>query len=759
MKINLKRLALATASVGMLTIYGCGGGGSSTPAADSTNSTTVTPSLGQFSVGTMVKLTKPDGNALSTGTIGANGSVTMTYPPSYTGPIVVTVEGAADVTYFDEGTSTNESFAAGSKLRAVLPAPQAQAGVSALTDAAVANLEAAGGLALATVDTVKQSNNKIAAVFGLTDILLAPTPVNIDAGRKLDHTSLNDQYALVLAAFAKDAKNKGVPLKTYAKTFADDLEDGILDGKQNTKALTNPMTAVSMKAAYIEALNTHATPNSAFVAKGTPLVITSDVREVKVVSNQTDVQLAKALFSELRTTLNSFANNQATGFLDTQVTSFQKDMEANVTPELNRVLSRISTLSNAINIYEEAKAFTANNTNGFTVGTDPTDNSTSVLIRSNGSWESAWYGYANYSYCWTDSSTPANITKVSCTAAGQDSADYTTNTLKLVKFVLTLGSANNAYAYTAQRFNKSVTYTQKTPWLAFGPSIFPTDIPSGSGTLSKALSGSTVTNLAIKGTMPPSTASTGVDNIDIAVARSALSGGNFRYALNGSVSAAQKADSTKVTTLSFDTGSYFDLNESITDVRTPVGVKIIGTAKTAASKFTGTLEFGNFKKDIKGTTETPTFMTFTGAFSDLSAAGAGEFLTGKLQATLIDFNLYDANAPETASNLMKATLEFTGTVQAPNRPLLKLVLAGTKTGLTTASMTLDYSYGSGINIKGSGIVDTADSSKNTMTLSNQAGIQFIVKQNTPTVVTKAGVKLATIENNKINYIDGVSESF
>jgi hypothetical protein len=759
MKINLKRLALATASVGMLTIYGCGGGGGSTPVVDPTNSTKVTPSLGQFSLGTVVKLTKRDGTVLSTGTIGANGSVTLAYLQSYTDPIVVTVEGAADVTYFDEGTSNNESFPAGSKLRAVLPAPQAQAGVSALTDAAVANLEAAGGLAQATADTVKQSNNKIAAVFGLTDILLAPTPVNKDTGAKLDHTSLNDQYALVLAAFAKDAKTKGITLKTFTKTFADDLEDGKLDGKQNTKALTNSMTADSMKVAYLVALKAHATPNSASVAEATPMVITADVTAVKAVSNQSDVQLAKNMFADLRTTARSLTNDKNTGFLNTKPQSFQDDMNANVAPELNRVFSRTSTLSTAINMYEEAKALTANSTKGFTVGTDPIDNSKSALIRSNGSLESAWYGYANYSYCWTDSSTPANITKVSCAAAGQDSADYATNTLKLVKFVLTPGSASNAYAYTAQRFNKSVTFTQTTPWLTFGPSISPTDIPIGSGTLSKALSGSTVTNLTIKGTMPPSTASTGVDNIDISVARSALSGGNFRYALNGSVSAAQKADSTKVTTLSFDSGSYFDLNESITDVRSPVGVKIIGTAKTAASKFTGTLEFGNFKKDIKGASETPTLMIFTGAFSDLSAAGAGEFLTGKLQATLIDFNLYDVNAPETANNLMKATLEFTGTVQAPDRPLLKLVLAGTKTGLTTASMTLDYSYGSGINIKGNGIVDSADTSKNTMTLSNQAGIQFIVKQNTPTVVTKAGVKLATIENNRINYIDGVSESF
>ena len=104
-------------------------------------------------------------------------------------------------------------------------------------------------------------------------------------------------------------------------------------------------------------------------------------------------------------------------------------------------------------------------------------------------------------------------------------------------------------------------------------------------------------------------------------------------------------------------------------------------------------------------------------------------------------------------------------------------MASRSRALVTASGTLNltgtasgagngfYSFGgthtaqTGISITGSGSIDTADSSKNTMTLSNQAGIQLIVKQNGPTEVTKAGVKLATISNNLINYIDGVSESF
>jgi hypothetical protein len=114
---------------------------------------------------------------------------------------------------------------------------------------------------------------------------------------------------------------------------------------------------------------------------------------------------------------------------------------------------------------------------------------------------------------------------------------------------------------------------------------------------------------------------------------------------------------------------------------------------------------------------------------------------------------------ESSNNILKGTLTFTGTVQAPSRPLMRLVLAGTKTGHTTGTMIMNYSYGSGISITGSGVVDTANSSQNTMTLSNQAGVQIVVRQNAPAEVSKAGLKLATIENNRINYMDGVSESF
>jgi hypothetical protein len=71
-------------------------------------------------------------------------------------------------------------------------------------------------------------------------------------------------------------------------------------------------------------------------------------------------------------------------------------------------------------------------------------------------------------------------------------------------------------------------------------------------------------------------------------------------------------------------------------------------------------------------------------------------------------------------------------------------------------VTLNYSYGTN-SITGSGIIDEANSANNTMTLSNQAGIQVVTKTG---LVTKAGsaTPVATILNGKISYADGVTES-
>jgi hypothetical protein len=761
MKITLKGLSLAIASVGMLTIYGCGGGGGSDPLPTST-SVTVTPSLGRFSERTPVKLKKPDGTELASGSLDANGKHTFSLT-GYAGPVVVEVLGGADVTYYDERTKGLAAFAAGKTLRAVMPALQAEVGVTALTNAAAAQLEdPVLGFKNALATTINGANAKVAAVFGLPDILVAPKTVDGTTAATLNVATPGDKYALVLAALAKTATGTNAAADV-ADALASDLKDDKLDGVDSTSStptapIANAPAPATMTTKYEEAATELADETSQSFIKQQPLAVVADVSKITAVTNQSDVNLAKAMFAELRTTLNSFSNG-STGFLDTQATRINADLNANVTPELSKVASRISTLGMAMSMFEDGKAYTSSNTFGLVAGTAP-NNGPAALVRENGSLQAVWNGYGSYDYCWTDSATGVT-SKVSCSHAGTDSADWANNRIKFVVYELT-SPATNQFSYTATRYNRSVTLLNGLI-NALGTPTLPM-VPTGSGTLTKTVSGTTMTGLTINGTLTPSASSatgtlvTGVDTIAIFAARTALTAANnFHYALSGSVSTTNLADATKVVTLSLDSGSFIDLDEATaaTTGAKPVAMKLIGTAQTTATKFTGTLDAGSFMNDADGKNNSPTSVVFNGSISDTSGGGAGQMLTGKLEAAMANYSQYHSTQPDSATNFMKPTVTFTGTVQAPSRPLLKLVVAAVKTGVSTSNITVDYSYGI-VKITGSGATTEAGS---TLTLSNQDGVQVVLNSGTNTgTVTKSGATLATLGNGSVNYADGVTES-
>jgi hypothetical protein len=463
----------------------------------------------------------------------------------------------------------------------------------------------------------------------------------------------------------------------------------------------------------------------------------------------------------LRATLNSFANGK-TGFLDTQATRMQTDLSANVAPEMTKVAGRMSVLSNTISTFEDAKAYSSSsNTKGFIVGKNPITGA-DALVRM-GNFTPVIYGFGSADFCWTDSTTGIT-SKMTCAHAGSDAYDAVNHRLKMVVFELT-STVTNQYSYTATRYNLPVTVVNGqltntgTPVIATISGSNTIVIPAGSGTV-----GATMTGLTLNGTLPPSataadgkTFTAGVDTMAISTARTALaSANNFHYTLSGSVSTTNAADSAKVVTLSFDSGSFIDLDEtnSSTGGTKAVAAKLVGTAKTLASKFTGTVEVGSFMADADGQNFDPTKVVFTGSISDTSTGGAGEILTGKLEATAANYNLFHSKQAESSSNYLKTTMTFTGTVQAPTRPLLKLVVAVNRTGLTTGDTTLSYSYGT-TTITGSGTVDSANSSNNSMTLSNQNGIQLVTKTG---IISKAGTTVATLANGSISYADGVTES-
>lgn len=766
-------------------LAGCSGGGSSSSDTAGQNQTpasiVVTPSLGKFSAGTKVNLNKIDNSLIATGTVGTDGTSTITLPANYAGPIVVEVLGGSSVTYYDEKSGLDVVFAVGKKLRAVMPSVKTTVGVTPLTNAAVAKLEAASGaLASATLDSINTENTRIGAVFGLSDILLAPTPVDASTatstGTKLNIANLGDKYALVLAALAKTAAT-GFDAAAVADALAADMKDGTLDGLDNSGsapvAVSGYATTVAtdLVSNYTTAASTYADVTSVNIIASTPIAITS-VPVINLVTNSSDVSLAKAMFADLRTTATSLSNVSKTGFLDTQAARMNTDLSANVAPNMGRLANRFAAFDNAVRTFEDRNISTM----GFVSLQNGFDGSP-ALARVTGDFNAAMYGYGSVDYCWTDP-TAATVTTVSCAHAGPSSSVFSsssTGMLKMVVFTLT-GTGTNSYSYTATRMNWPVAIGS-TGWLPVNilNTTGITNIPVGSGNYTKTVSGTDITALTVNGTLPPSattttgTAATGVDTVAISATRTLLTGSNYRFAMSGSVATINAVDTSKVVTLSFDNGSYIDMDESTAaTIGGPkmIAAKMIGTAQTLATKFTGTLDMGSFMSDSKGMNYLPTSMVFNGSISDTSSGSAGQILTGKLEGALTNYHAVDSTLAESVGNYATGGFTFTGTVQAPNQPLMTLVVAGNRIDFTKSSVTLNYSYGT-VSITGNATVDTA-SSANTLTLSNQDGVQVVISavKSTPTaaavttgLVNRSSAKVADITNNGvINYVDGFSET-
>lgn len=792
--MKLKSISLACASAGLLALVGCGGGAGTTE-----TSVTVTPSLGRFSDGVKVRLHKPDNTDLVTGSL-LNGKYTGKFS-GYSGPVVVEVQGDATATYYDEGTKTTKPFGVGKKLRAIMPAPQAEVGVSALTNAAVIKIEAAGTLASVTPTNINDANAKIAAATGLgtASILQAPTLVDANSVAKTLNVAIAaDKYALLLAALAKTATGTNTAVD-MADALALDLKDDTFDGKEGTAAIANAPTPTALTTQFTAAATEFATVESETVIAAAPL---APVATVTNVSGDTTapVNLAKAMFAELRATLNSFGNSAGTGFLNTQATRANADLTATVAPAVDKVAYRLGALSTAADVYQAAKAYTVDNPGGLTTGTDPSGlTSNSVLIYQAGDLFATWQGWGTFEKCWTDSVTPINVNSVTCSSFGSSSADPINSRFKFVVFTLTPTGTANQYTYTATRYNRKVTLTNG--WLAPINSAFPWNgsatlasnsllttasttvvLPVGNGTFTKLAND----QLTLNGTLPPSTnvcvapnvdsakqqslecpqgqiqiPATGVDTVVISATRAALpTASNYRYAVTGSISTVSALDATKVSSIAMESGTYVDKDETNANTTGSliVGAKVIGSVQTAATKFTGTIDMGSFVIDASGTVRSPTSMSFTGVISDLTTGGAGAFLTGQLSATVTGYGSFNANVPESANNYLHTGVTFTGTVQAPSRPELKLVLAGSRPTWDTNSVTLTYSYGTTVKITGTA-TSSAGTSGSLLTLTNQDGIDITLDNAAGTgTVKKAGTNLATIANGLINYTDGVTES-
>lgn len=744
----------------------CGGGGGGDSSAPATNTVSVAPSLGRFSAGAVVTIKSLAGAVLGTANTGSDGKASVNIG-THSGPLLIEVTGGTGVTYYDERSKSSVPYGNGETLRAIAPAVQTAIGVTPFTNAAVEAIKAANsGSVPSTISTtnISLANTKIQAAFGITDVLQAPTLVDSSTANSLDLASAGDQYALKLATLAK-VTTSGTALDV-SKALALDMTDNKLDGLQGTTPLSNPAynaaTVTTDWAAQTQiAAADFATTDTQNLIASNPTVlgtVSTDVSTViapPVGTSSTDVQLAKNMFGELRTTLSTYLNQGKTGFLDNQATRANADLAANVAPDLDRLQGRIRTLDMGVSSYYAA---VNGNTNGFLiVGTDPIGNA--ALVRGEGSPYNAFYGISGFKRCWTDSATGVT-TAVNCAAASSGNSFFNAADskyyLRLLRTVITYDSTTSHYNYTAKviarEFNKT---TNTLATAATGIPDSTTAPASGYVTVTQG-SPAPAGTIVISGTLPPSTAGIGTETLNVTLTTAYTATNRIRASLTGSVSAPNSADATKLVSLSIDNGTYFDLESANfqTTEPTPVAINFVGTAQTAATKFTGTLAMDTFQNDLDGLNPMFTHGVFDGSISDLTTSGAGKFLTGRLTFTQSNYRQYHSTQPESSTNFVAGTAAFTGTVQAPSRPLMTLDLSATRTSFSTNNATLRFSYGT--------IIITGTAAENigvlSFALTNQNGIQVATGSSGNLLVTKAGSTLATVSNSLISYVDGVTES-
>lgn len=252
------RLAL-TAALAALLVAGCDSGSSSSsgsagiPPGDdgggevvvpTTVPVTVAPSLGLINLGT-VRALKLDGSVIASGFTDHTGTLTLQLPEDVSLPFILEVRGNAAATYYDEALDELVSLTDSDVLRTLVgELPDSPVAITALTEMAATYLEQQhGNLGSVTPEQIAAAHDFIREQLApeLADLLQAPTLVGSGTDAALLGTGLADLYALKLAALARvaqaNAPAEAAPALAIIRELADDLADGVLDGKRGELAL------------------------------------------------------------------------------------------------------------------------------------------------------------------------------------------------------------------------------------------------------------------------------------------------------------------------------------------------------------------------------------------------------------------------------------------------------------------------------------------------------------------------------------------
>ena len=507
------------------------------------------------------------------------------------------------------------------------------------------------------------------------------------------------------------------------------------------------------------------------------------------VSNLAPLAQAKAMVSELRSTLRSYSNSSQTGFLDLQKIRISEDMKTKIVPSLSRMGDNFDLLLRTTDFFETLWRgnFVFNQPiNGETYRLATYSDTFPTFITKGNSRVTLtvlWLrgDYTKTLYCHSNEmvGTVFNknlLTEVSCRVQDLTAIVYGSSTKSETFSMIRVspqsnavtpansGSAPDEFVYKWENFR-----VKRVDPLSFPSTAVTITSPVGtsySGLFSRTYLPGThnVANFNITGDILD------IPNLDHSAVT--LTGTRalydatkniYRNTFTGSI-VGKDASGNDMGKLSLETGSYVDLVEdsqgNYASTQFVRGLKMVGTAETPSTRFTGSFTLSAFATDADNQAWVPTSGSFTGTMEDLTIGGSGQFLKGALTYEITNAAIFHSNSPETESNYAQGNIQFVGSILGTGRPEMKLSFGITRSGLNTYALNANYAYGT-ISVTGVGWVDKANVSTNYLTFTNQDGVTLTFSNSgLDAVIKKSTVTLGIIPygSNIVYYTDGYFES-
>jgi hypothetical protein len=651
----------------------CGGGGGSSPAATTTVSGIA--SKGPIKDGKVkVYPLKADGTKGdqigTTVTTNPDGTYTVNVG-SYTGNVLVEV---TEGTYTDEATGALNVPNPGLSAAVSGVSGNVSVAVTPLTDIAVKH---AGSL---TTDNINTGNSLISSMVGVNIVNTIPVDVSV-TGSANTATQEQIKYGMALATISRMALDGNTSVTAVITNIKTDLADNKLDttGAAMMTALNNFTIDTAHNKSGMGINDTTSLSNTINNIKD---------NAITPQPNNTDLVKAKAMVTDLRTTILSIHNYQgvgAEGIVDTPFKNLATEIETRIKPELTTTMDHIGwiigSISNISNLQPGISQTVSRNGLTLTVTLAADQKSLTFTIKD---------GQGS-----TIDSGTVEVNDISLPTSGTFNA----------KFKTASGTLTATITYAATLNGQGL----------------PTSI-----------------------TLTGSIKDPGFIELDFS-----QSGRQLRATF------ATKPN---------DPNSIY-----------PTSILVSGLIKTTTAQITGSINVDSIIYSTGSNSPLPKTATIEGSFEALNNGTiTGTKFSGKITGAWTNAELFNMNAPSSATNFPQWTASFNGTIQAPSRPTITSSLKVTQTVYQIVNFDISYnrtnSDGTVVFISGSG---NHDNSTNVLTanLTNQDGLKITLHLDnklpkddrfTGTIANSGSTKQADLYTIKgipsVKYVDNYLET-